>query len=130
MAGRRHEGDEVLHAVGAEFNGLRRVLLAVSGGIDSMVLLHAAASLPKAKRPALLVASFDHGTGASARRAMELVRRSARELGLAFTTARMQGSAATEHESRLARWGVRRGTATQFRAPIATAPTLADQSEA
>jgi tRNA(Ile)-lysidine synthase len=129
MAGRRHEGDEVLHAVGAEFNGLRRVLLAVSGGIDSMVLLHAAASLPKAKRPALLVASFDHGTGASARRAIELVRRSARELGLAFTTARMQGSAATEHEWRMARWGFLRGNATQFRAPIATAHTLDDQIE-
>ena len=96
MAARRHEEDEVMQAVGAEFTGLRRVLLAVSGGVDSMVLLHAAASLPKSKRPALLVASFDHGTGAPARRAVELVRRRDRELGLDFTTERAHSPVHTE----------------------------------
>jgi len=118
-----------MQAVGAEFNGLHRVLLAVSGGVDSMVLLHAATSLPEARRPALLVASFDHGTGAPARRAVEVVRRCAKELGLAFTTARAERSATTEHEWRMARWAFLRGTAVEFRAPIATAHTLDDQIE-
>jgi tRNA(Ile)-lysidine synthase len=129
MAARRHEGDEVTQAVGAEFTGLHRVLLAVSGGVDSMVLLHAASSLPKGKRPALLVASFDHGTGAPARRAVDAVRRRAKDLGLAFTTARAGESATTEHEWRMARWAFLRGTAAEFRAPIATAHTLDDQIE-
>jgi tRNA(Ile)-lysidine synthase len=129
MAARRHEGEEVIQAVGAEFTGLHRVLLAVSGGVDSMVLLHAAALLPKARRPALLVASFDHGTGAPARRAVEVVRRCAKELGLAFTTARAERSATTEHEWRMARWAFLRGSAVEFRAPIATAHTLDDQIE-
>ena len=118
-----------MQAVGADFTGLHRVLLAVSGGLDSMVLLQAAASLPKSQRPALLVASFDHGTGASAKRAVEVVRRSARELGLDFTTARAEGSETTEHEWRMARWAFLRGVASEFRAPIATAHTLDDQIE-
>ncbi|MEO7503090.1 MAG: tRNA lysidine(34) synthetase TilS [Gemmatimonadaceae bacterium] len=118
-----------MQAVGAEFNGLRRVLLAVSGGVDSMVLLHASAALPKSKRPALLVASFDHGTGAPARRAVEVVRRRAKELGLDFTTARARSPVHTEHEWRMARWAFLRGTAADFRAPIATAHTLDDQIE-
>ena len=118
-----------MQAVGAEFNGLRRVLLAVSGGVDSMVLLDAAAALPRRQRPALLVASFDHGTGAPARRAVEIVRRRAKDLGLNFTTARARSPVHTEHEWRMARWAFLRGTAADFRAPIATAHTLDDQIE-
>jgi len=49
MAERRHEGQGVTHAVSHAFAGLDRVMLAVSGGIDSMVLLYAAAALPSAR---------------------------------------------------------------------------------
>lgn len=38
-----------------------KVLLAISGGIDSMVLLHLFAHLPLTQRPQLMVASVNHG---------------------------------------------------------------------
>ena len=63
----------MLRAVNTALAGLDRVLLAVSGGVDSMVLLHAAAAMPAQKRPALIVASFDHGTGAAAKRALDVI---------------------------------------------------------
>src|SRR5437762_5371772 len=97
MADQRHEGDSVNRATAAAFAGLDRVLLAVSGGVDSMVMLHAAATFPKANRPELLVASFDHATGLAAKRAIDLVRRTARELDVPFVAGRADASATTEH---------------------------------
>lgn len=129
MAERQHEGEEVRQAVGAAFDGLDRVVLAVSGGVDSMVLLHAAASLPGKKRPAFLIASFDHGTGPAARHALESVRRQAAEVGMPFTAGKAGKNAATEHEWRIARWDFLRGTASKFGGSIATAHTLDDQVE-
>lgn len=129
MTERRHEEDKVMQAVAAAFTGLDRLLLAVSGGVDSMVMLHAAASISPNRRPALLVATFDHGTGAEARRAVEAVRRTAKELGLAFTAGRAGRAAATEHQWRVARWHFLRGAADEFGAPVATGHTLDDQLE-
>src|SRR6266513_3028343 len=104
MADRRHEGDGVNQATAVAFAGLDRVLLAVSGVVDSMVMLHAAATLSNGRRPELLVASFDHATGLAAKRAIDLVRRTARELDVPFVAGRADSSATTEHEWRLARW--------------------------
>jgi tRNA(Ile)-lysidine synthase len=129
MAERRHEGDEVMQAVGAAFKGLRRVVLAVSGGLDSMVLLEAVASLPRKAAPEVLVASFDHGTGAAARHAVETVRTRSRRLGLAFTAGVAAKSAMTEHQWRMLRWAFLRERSADFDAPIATAHTLDDQIE-
>jgi tRNA(Ile)-lysidine synthase len=129
MPDRRHEGDAVQRAVASALSGHDRVILAVSGGVDSMVLLHAAASLTRNRRPSLLVASFDHGTGTHARRAVELVRRKAKELGLSFVTAKADSRARTEHEWREARWAFLRHQAKKFGGAIATAHTLDDQIE-
>src|SRR6266550_2740521 len=129
MADRRHEGDAVKQATASAFAGLDRVLLAVSGGVDSMVMLHAAATLPKTKRSELLVASFDHATGLAAKRAIDLVRRTSRELDVPFVSGRADSSATTEHEWRVARWACLRHQAEQFGGVVATAHTLDDQIE-
>jgi len=129
MAERRHEGQGVAHAVRNAFAGLDRVMLAVSGGVDSMVLLHAAAALPKHGRPELLVASFDHATGPAARRALDLVRRKSKELDLAFVAGRSATTATAEHEWRMSRWAFLREAAAEFDGSIATAHTLDDQIE-
>src|SRR5258708_14267625 len=114
MADRRHEGDVVKQAIASAFAGLDRVLLAVSGGVDSMVMLYAAARLPKAKRPELLVASFDHATGLAAKRAIDLVRRTSRELDVPFVARRADSFATSEHEWRLRRWAFLHDAADKF----------------
>lgn len=118
-----------MQAVGAAFKGLRRVVLAVSGGLDSMVLLDAAASMSATAGPELVVASFDHGTGAAARHAVEAVRVKSKQLGLQFTTGVATKTAVTEHQWRTSRWAFLRDAAAEFGAPIATAHTLDDQIE-
>lgn len=61
-----------------------KIILAVSGGVDSMLLLAQVAE--RAAREGWLdevvVAQFDHGTRESARADQELVVRKARELGV------------------------------------------------
>jgi tRNA(Ile)-lysidine synthase len=94
-----------------------------------MVMLHAAASLPRNRRPAFLVASFDHATGPAARRALDLVRRRSRELDLPFVSGRASKTATTEHDWRIARWTFLRAQAAVIGGPIATAHTLDDQIE-
>ena len=54
------------------------LVLAISGGVDSMVLLHAAAAAFPPDR--LLVTNFDHGTGPAAREAQTLVAAAAHPL--------------------------------------------------
>lgn len=129
MPERCHEGNEVVSAARAAFAGMSRVLIAVSGGVDSMVLMHAAAALPRQRRPAFIVASFDHGTGIAARRALDLVRRRAKDLDLPFVAGQADSAATSEHDWRVARWGFLREQAAIIGGPIATAHTLDDQIE-
>ncbi|MDQ2932602.1 MAG: hypothetical protein M3Y05_17500, partial [Gemmatimonadota bacterium] len=64
----------------------KRAVLAVSGGRDSMALLHAAHV--RARESIACIACFDHGTGAHATESIALVRRTAAAMGLDFVTER------------------------------------------
>jgi len=104
-----------------------RLVLAVSGGRDSMVLLDAMA---RWRREAIVaVATFDHGTGASARAAADLVRLSAHALALPVVHGWARDLPATEAAWRVARWEFLRETAGPLQARVATAHTEDDQVE-
>ena len=104
-----------------------RVVLAVSGGIDSMVLLDAAAAVLPASR--LIVATFDHGTGLEAARAAALVAKRSRKLGIECVSERAQTSLSSEAQLRTARWLFLRRVARDFNGIVCTAHTADDQIE-
>src|SRR5262245_14060133 len=122
-----HEVSLVQSAVYGALGSHEHVVLAVSGGIDSMVLLHAAAT--RLERERLTVASFDHGTGPAAARAFASVAEECRDLGLTFIGGRADRALESEAELRDARWRFLRATASPKRATIATAHTETDQIE-
>jgi tRNA(Ile)-lysidine synthase len=103
------------------------VVLAVSGGRDSMVLLDAAARSSRAAIAA--VATFDHATGPAATRAVALVRRRARALGLPVSSARARTAGRSEAALRAARWDFLRHVGAEYGARVATAHTRDDQLE-
>ena len=106
-----------------------RLVLAVSGGRDSMVLLDAVARTSAALVEC--VATFDHGTGPAASEAVSLVERRAREVGFPVRRGRMDGGSAVRREAvwRDARWRFLRGVERETRAAVATAHTRDDQLE-
>ena len=104
-----------------------RVVLAVSGGRDSMVLLDAAARTSRAAIAA--VATFDHATGPAATRAASLVRRRADALGVPVRSARARKAGRSEASLRAARWDFLEHVAAEYGARVATAHTCDDQLE-
>ena len=114
--------------VEAELSSAGPLVLAVSGGRDSMVLLDAAARAPLI-RPMLRIATFDHGTGAAASRAVELVARESAARGLACVIGHAEPGLRREAEWREARWRFLREVAAREGARVATAHTRDDQVE-
>jgi tRNA(Ile)-lysidine synthase len=121
--------DAVGDAVGDALQGAEPLVLAVSGGCDSMVLLDVFARHFRDR--VACVATFDHGSGASATAAAELVKRRARALGIPVRSGRAQsgGGARREAEWREARWSFLRDVSRAAGAAVATAHTRDDQVE-
>lgn len=94
-----------------------------------MVLLDAVSAIAAAKRPPLLVATFDHGTGPHSGRAAQLVQRTAARLGLDSVVGQTTRRGARESEWREERWVFLRATASEFGGVVATAHTLDDHIE-
>lgn len=119
----------VLRDAASAFGGADRVVLAVSGGLDSMVLLHAAASIRPRNLKSLLVATFDHRSGSHSAAAARFVERHAWKLGLKCAEGRATTPLTREHEWRESRWNFLRSVSSRFGGPVATAHTLDDQVE-
>lgn len=104
-----------------------RVVLAVSGGRDSMALLHAAArAIPDR---VTMVATFDHGTGPAAARAAHLVASESAMLGLECVIGHGRVVGTTEAEWREARREFLSDVSNRVGAVVATAHTRDDQVE-
>ena len=106
------------------------LLLAVSGGLDSMVLLSAFSAVARSRIAG--VATYDHGTGPSATRAIESVTAVCAMLGLPVVVGRF--GADDSVPSREATWRVARLTflreaASRMGAHVVTAHTEDDQIE-
>ena len=125
----RVEAPTIELAVEAALAGASRVVLAVSGGIDSMVLLTAASHLPPRARGRMTVATFDHGTGRAAGRAAAMVAKESARLGIACVAGRAQTSGTREEEWRRARWMFLDRVAAERAATLVTAHTRDDQIE-
>jgi len=129
MAIARVEASEVENAAEAALGNCDHAVLAVSGGLDSMVLLTCAARLPARKRRNLTVATFDHGTGKAAGRAAALVARYSSRCGFPCVTGRASTVGSKEEEWRRGRWAFLRQVASKKDASVVTAHTLDDQIE-
>jgi tRNA(Ile)-lysidine synthase len=123
------EASDVECAVASALAGASPAVLAVSGGLDSMVLLTAASHLPLRTRRQISVATFDHGTGKAAGVAAALVARSAARAGFSCVTGRAATVGTREEEWRRGRWEFLRDVAAKRAANVVTAHTLDDQVE-
>jgi tRNA(Ile)-lysidine synthase len=103
------------------------VVLAVSGGLDSMVLLDAAARVVPQR--IALVATFDHRSGAHSAQAVSLVRDEGARRGLRVVAGEASDGLHGEAAWRGARWAFLRRAARSAGAGVVTAHTLDDQLE-
>jgi tRNA(Ile)-lysidine synthase len=121
--------DRVRDAVAAALPPEGRLVLAVSGGRDSMVLLELFARHFRDR--VACVATFDHGSGAAATEAATFVERRAGELGFHVRRGRMRSGTSARREAawRAARWAFLEEVSRGVCAAVATAHTLDDQVE-
>ena len=129
MATARVEAASIESAVEESLETCGRAVLAISGGLDSMVLLTAAAGLAPRLKKRLVVATFDHGTGRAAGRAAALVSRRAERFGIHCVSGRASTVGRREEEWRRARWQFLNEVAAPRDAVVVTAHTLDDQVE-
>ena len=105
-----------------------RLVLAVSGGPDSAVLLDVVARM-RGPQHRIIVASVDHGTGAPATEATARAVASAARLGLPAISERLALSRPSEAAWREARWAFLRRVAVLEDANVVTGHTRDDQVE-
>ena len=75
--------EQVLERYGV-LNNRAKVIIAVSGGVDSVVLLHLIQSISTAKRPKIIVAHINHKLRPESKQEENLVREQAQIYGLPF----------------------------------------------
>lgn len=105
-----------------------RLVLAVSGGADSSVLLDAVARL-RTPGHRIVVASVDHGTGEAATEATARTAAMAATLGLPAVTERLAPARHDEASWREGRWSFLNRVAAREAAPVVTAHTRDDHIE-
>jgi tRNA(Ile)-lysidine synthase len=107
------------------------VIVAVSGGPDSMALMHALAKLAPRLRVSIEVATVDHGLRREARAEAELVAAQARALSLPWHPLRVDVAAARKHRASLqdAARRVRLGALAELAARRGARVALAHQAD-
>jgi tRNA(Ile)-lysidine synthase len=129
MTAARVEASQLESVVGSALADCAHAVLAVSGGLDSMVLLKAASRLPAHARRNIIVATFDHGTGKAAGRAAALVARQAFRAGFLCVTGRASTIGTKEEEWRRGRWAFLQKVAAKRDSCVVTGHNLDDQVE-
>ena len=134
MAEARPVSEEEARALFACFRDRDHVALAVSGGSDSLALMHLAARWARQapRAPRLSVLSVDHGLRPQAAVEAGEVCRLARGLGLAADVLRWQGDkpdSGIQAAARAARYGLLGAWCAEHGAALAVAHTREDQAE-
>jgi len=132
---REEEANALFHGL----EGLRGLILAISGGADSTALLFMAAGWAKAlkrqlkRSPKLIAVTVDHGLRPESRREAAAVKRLAQRLGVAHRTLRWRGEkpgSGLQEAARFARYRLLAQEAARSGfAHVVTAHTLDDQAE-
>lgn len=105
-----------------------KVVLAVSGGLDSVCLAHLVQRFAD-KSCSPRIAVFDHMSGPHSARSVEHVVDFARELGMPVHVGRAVTRARSEAEWRKGRWSFLRSVASEHQAIVVTAHTRDDHIE-